>query len=82
VGGVRFTIRTDHRNLLYLNNRGSRKVLKWKLDIKHYDAIIEYVPGELNIPADVLSRLVSNTSDRFNPNCDFAVHRCSKNPHK
>ena len=39
VGGVRFTIRTDHRNLLYLNNHGSRKVLQWKLDIQYYDAI-------------------------------------------
>jgi len=28
VGGVRFTIRTDHRNLLHLNNHGSRKVLQ------------------------------------------------------
>ena len=45
VGGVRFTIRTDHRNLLYLNNHGSRKVLQWKLDIQHYDAIIEHVLG-------------------------------------
>ena len=59
VGGVRFTIRTDHRNLHYLNNHGSRKVLQWKLDIQHYDAIIEHVPGELNVPADVFSRLVS-----------------------
>jgi len=28
------------------------------LDIQHYDAIIEHVSGELNIPADVFSRLV------------------------
>jgi hypothetical protein len=58
VGGIPFTIRTDHRNLLYMNNHGSRKVLQWKLDIQHYNAVIEHVPGELNIPADVFSRLV------------------------
>ena len=48
VGGVRFTIHTDHQNLLYLNNHGLLKVLQWKLDIHHCDAIIKYVPGELN----------------------------------
>jgi len=58
VGGVHFTIRTDHRNLLYMNNHSSRKVLLWKLDIQHYDTTIEHVPGKVNIRADV-SRLVT-----------------------
>ena len=51
-------IRIDHRNLLYMNNHGSRKVLQWKLDIQHYDAIIKHVPGVMNTPADVFSLLV------------------------
>jgi len=60
LGGILFTrfIRTDHRNLLYMNNHESRKVLQWKLDIQHYDAIIEHVPGVMNTPANVFSRLV------------------------
>ena len=33
LGGIAFTIETDHRNLLYMNN-GSRKVLQWKLYIQ------------------------------------------------
>ena len=33
-----FTIRTDHRSLLYQNIHGSRKVLQWKLDILLVDA--------------------------------------------
>ena len=69
IGGVHFTIRTDHRNLLFMNNHGSRKVLQWKLDIQHYDATIEHVPGKANIPADVFSRLV----DR-DPAPIFALH--------
>ena len=36
----------------------SRKVLQWKLDIQHYDAIIEHVPGKANIPADIFSRQI------------------------
>ena len=58
LGGIAFTIKTDHRNLLYMNKHGSRKVLQWKPDIQHYNAIIEHVPGTLNIPADAFSRLV------------------------
>ena len=58
VGGVCFTIRTVHRNLLYVNNHESQNVLQWNLDVQHYDAVIEHVPGELNIPANVFSCLV------------------------
>ena len=39
LGGIAFTIKTDHRNLLYTNKHGSRKVLQWKLDIQHYNAM-------------------------------------------
>jgi len=41
VGGVHFKIRTVHRNLLFMNIHGSRKVLQWKLNIQHYDATID-----------------------------------------
>ena len=40
----------DHRNLLYMNNHGSRKVLQWKLDIQHSNATIEHVPEVFNTP--------------------------------
>ena len=56
--GIAFTIWTNHRNLLYMNNHGSRKVLQWKLYIQHYDDIIEHVPDVMNTPADVFSRLI------------------------
>jgi hypothetical protein len=41
-----------------MNQHGSRKVLQWKLDIQHYNAIIEHVPGKANIPADIFSRQI------------------------
>jgi len=63
LGGIRFTIRTDHRNLLYLNNHGFRKVLQWKLDIQHYNAVVEHFTGEQNFPADVFSRLVTKPDE-------------------
>ena len=55
---VHFTLRTDHRNLTFINTEGSRKVKSWKMEIQHYNFDIEHVPGRLNPIADVLSRLV------------------------
>jgi len=50
---VQFTLRTDHRNLLYLNDSGaSDKVLRWKLDIQQFDFLVEHIPGEQNVVAD------------------------------
>jgi len=75
--GIRFTIGTDHRNFLYLNKHGSRKVLQWKLDIQHYDAVIEHVPGEQNIPADVFSRLVPKPAEAT-PDIGSTVYWCQQ----
>jgi hypothetical protein len=56
--GVPFVLRTDHRNLLYLNEAGSAKVTRWKIEIQNYNFRIEHIPGVENIPADVFSRLI------------------------
>jgi len=63
---IAFTIRIDHRNLLFMNYHESRKVLEWMLDIQHYDAIIEHVPGVMNTPGDVFSRLVEKDATEVN----------------
>ena len=54
---VPFTIRTDHKNLLYLNQYASQKVLRWKWDIQQFNFKVEHIPGEENVTADTLSRL-------------------------
>ena len=58
---IQFTIRTDHRNLTYINNKAtsSNKVLSWKLEIQQYDAYLEHLEGHRNIVADLHSRLCS-----------------------
>jgi hypothetical protein len=56
--GVPFLLRTDHRNLLYLNEAGSAKVTRWKIEIQNYNFRIEHIPGVENISADVFSRLI------------------------
>jgi hypothetical protein len=56
--GQPFILRTDHKNLLYLNAAGSSKVTRWKLEIQNYNFFIDHIPGVDNIPADAFSRLV------------------------
>jgi hypothetical protein len=54
-----FTIKTDHRNLLYLNNSNiSSKVLRWKMFLQEFDFNIEHIAGKDNIVADGLSRIM------------------------
>ena len=52
-----FVLRTDHKNLTYINQEGSQKVRRWKLAIQEYNFDIEHIPGEENIAADAFSRL-------------------------
>jgi hypothetical protein len=56
---MKFTLRTDHRNLTFINSKGSPKVQRGKLDIQAYDMNVEHIKGEDSIPADCFSRLVS-----------------------
>ena len=56
--GMPFTLRTDHRNLTFINTKGSPKVHRWKLDIQAYNMTVEHIKGEDNIPADCFSRLI------------------------
>ncbi len=50
-------MRTDHRNLLYLNEKASQKVQRWKLEVQQYNFDVEHIPGVDNIVADLYSRL-------------------------
>ena len=56
---VKFRIKTDHRNLLFVNRDASSKVLHWKWDIQEYNFDVEHIPGADNVAADSLSRLCS-----------------------
>jgi hypothetical protein len=53
---VSFTIRTDHKNLRYLNTN-TPKVVRWKLAIQEFDFHVEYLAGPENVVADALSRI-------------------------
>ena len=53
-----FTLRTDSKNLTFLNVDHREKVKRWKLAIQHFDFDIVHIKGVDNIEADAFSRLV------------------------
>ena len=53
---VRFTLQTDHKNLIYINDTASPKLVRWKLAIQEFDFDIEYIEGAKNFIADGFSR--------------------------
>ena len=58
---IYFVLRTDHKNLVYLNEKdASAKIKRWKLLIQEYNFDIERIAGTLNIIADAFSRLCDN----------------------
>jgi cleavage and polyadenylation specificity factor subunit 1 len=54
----KFVLRTDHKNLIYMNTDQDAKVVRWKMEISEYDCFIEHIPGETNIIADGFSRVL------------------------
>ena len=60
LGDRRFTLKTDHKNLTFLDADANAKVKRWKIAIQQYDMMLEYIKGPLNIIADGMSRLVES----------------------
>ena len=49
-------VHTDHKNLTYIKENGSEKVIRWKLDLMEYDFDLHVIKGSDNVIADYLSR--------------------------
>jgi hypothetical protein len=58
-----FVLRTDHKNLTYVNDPPSPKVRRWKITLQEYDFSLEHIPGKENIVADAFSRLLPITTE-------------------
>jgi hypothetical protein len=54
---IHFLIKTDHKNLTFVNRDNSQKVLRWKLAMQQFDFRVEHIAGKHNIVPDGLSRL-------------------------
>ena len=54
--GHKIVVNTDHKNLVY-KTFNTERVMRWRLLIEEFGPELRYIKGELNIVADVLSRL-------------------------
>lgn len=56
--GRNFTLVTDHRPLVWVNNvkTPNSRIVRWRLALQDYDFTIIYKPGKVNSNADALSR--------------------------
>ena len=59
----KFILRTDHKNLTYLNFEGSKKIRRWRALISDYNFTIEHIKGDDNIVADQMSRCCQDVND-------------------
>lgn len=62
---IHFTVKTDHKNLTFINTDFREKVKRWKLAIQHYDFDLQYIKGSENIEADGFSRLCDQQDTQF-----------------
>ena len=53
----KFTLMTDHANLMYLKSTSDPKVLRWMVSIQEYDFEVEHIKGVDNKVADAFSSL-------------------------
>jgi len=52
----KFKVYTDHRNLTFVLNAESKKLIRWRL-LQEFVFEIEHIAGEKNVEADYLSRV-------------------------
>ncbi len=55
--GAKFTILTDHKNILQLHKSVVPKIVRWRLQMQPFEYTVKHVPGPENVVADCLSRL-------------------------
>jgi transposase InsO family protein len=56
----KFTLRTDHRNLLYITENSNPMIVRWYMALSEYSFNLEFISGETNEVADSMSRLCRN----------------------
>ena len=59
----KFTIQTDHKNLMFIKMDSNPMVVRWWMALQELDFTIEYIKGDTNSVADALSRLCLNRKE-------------------
>ena len=58
-----FTIRTDHKNLTFINTKGTAKIDRWNIRLQQYYFDIEHIQGKSNTIPDTISRFRPTTEE-------------------
>jgi hypothetical protein len=56
----KFTLRTDHCNLLYITENSNPMIVRWYIALSEYSFNLEFISGDTNGVADSMSRLCRN----------------------
>ena len=59
--GKQFTVRTDHKNLLYLSKSSVPKLVRWRVFLSEFQFLVQHIPGDQNVVADGLTRVSRTT---------------------
>ena len=60
--GKLFTVKTDHKNIVYLANSSIPKLVRWRVLLSEFRILIQHIPGVQNVVADGLTRVMSLSS--------------------
>jgi hypothetical protein len=63
--GKEFKIKTDHRNLLWMELSTVAKIIRWRLFLQTFSFTIEHIAGKVNYVPDALSRLLHIVKDKY-----------------
>lgn len=55
--GRHFIVETDHKNLVFINQSTTAKVIRWRLQMQEFSFDVHHIAGVANVTADALSRL-------------------------
>ena len=55
-----FKIRTDHRNLLFIEEASNPMIVQWYMALSEFSFTLEFIPGVEDDIADAMSRLRRN----------------------
>jgi len=70
---IEFFVHTDHKNLLYIKEHASPKVLRWKIALSEYNFTLGHIAGVDNPIADYFSRNDASPMDDENHGLPDAV---------
>jgi hypothetical protein len=69
-----FTVRTDHRNLLYLSNSTVPKLVRWRVILSEFNFVPEHIAGRDNVVVDGITRVNTFRYNAFQYN-KRSIHR-------